>query len=201
MNRFALCFFTLITSVLAYAQESHEAEILKWQAELNDEFRNTEKSPLSDKEIKKFKGLEFFPIDSKLRIEAEFVRTPNEMPFNMPTTTDRLPVYQKYGEARFTLEGQQIVLPVFQSHALSQKPGFEDYLFIPFTDLTNGDESYGGGRYLDVRIPSGATLVIDFNKAYNPYCAYSSAYSCPIPPRSSDLPVAIKAGVKAWAEH
>ncbi len=78
---------------------------------------------------------------------------------------------------------------------------FENYLFLPFTDLTNGNGTYGGGRYIDLEIPKGDTMVIDFNKSYNPYCAYNGKYSCPIPPKENDLNIAIKAGVKNYSKH
>ena len=89
---------------------------------------------------------------------------------------------------------------MYQSFPVSQDPEYIDYLFLPFTDLTSGDGSYGGGRFLDTTIPKGDTIVLDFNKAYNPYCAYNSAYSCPIPPKENDLLVRVEAGVKAF-EH
>ena len=81
------------------------------------------------------------------------------------------------------------------------KEGYEDYLFLPFLDNTNGEESYGGGRYVEARIPEGDTIIIDFNKAYNPYCAYNEKYSCPIVPRQNYLPIEVKAGVKAFGKH
>ncbi len=79
---------------------------------------------------------------------------------------------------------------------------YKDHLFLPFTDLTSGEESYGGGRYIDLETTGiiNNRLVIDFNKAYNPYCTYSDGYNCPIPPRENDLPVAIRAGEKAFAK-
>ena len=80
-------------------------------------------------------------------------------------------------------------------------PEYEDYLFIPFNDLTNGNETYDGGRYLDLKTTSESTIVIDFNKAYNPYCAYNDKYSCPIPPRENDLPIEIKAGILTFGKH
>ena len=81
------------------------------------------------------------------------------------------------------------------------KPGYEDYLFLPFLDNTNGETSYGGGRYVEGRIPEGDILVIDFNKAYNPYCAYNEKYSCPIVPRENSVDENIEAGVKAYDKH
>ena len=78
---------------------------------------------------------------------------------------------------------------------------YEDYLFLPFLDETNGLESYGGGRYINVRIPEGDTMIIDFNKSYNPFCAYNDKYSCPIVPRENYLKTRIEAGVKGFAKH
>jgi len=100
---------------------------------------------------------------------------------------------------KFSLEGQTLTLNVYESVELSKKAGYEDYLFIPFTDLTNGDETYGGGRYLDLRQEAlrQKPVRLDFNRAYNPYCAYSKGYSCPIPPAENWLPVAIRGGVKS----
>ncbi|MNH33262.1 hypothetical protein D3C86_1572800 [compost metagenome] len=114
----------------------------------------------------------------------------------MPTTTARKPVYEKYGEAHFKLNGKDLVLSIYQSHSLREKAEYKDHLFLPFMDLTNGEESYGGGRFLDLTIPEDDTIVIDFNKAYNPYCAYNHKYSCPIPPKENDMNTEIKAGVK-----
>ena len=82
-----------------------------------------------------------------------------------------------------------------------KEEGYEDYLFLPFLDDTNGEESYGGGRYIDCRIPEGDTIEIDFNKAYNPYCAYNENYSCPIVPRENYLAIEVKAGVKVFKKH
>lgn len=171
------------------------------QIELNEEFSNPETTILEPEDFKNFHGLEFYPIDEKFIVEAKFVRTPNEKPFLMPTTTSRLPEYVKYGEAHFSIEGKDFVLNLFKSTEPYDEPGYEDYLFLPFTDLTSGDGSYGGGRFLDQRIPEGETIVIDFNKAYNPYCAYSARYSCPIPPKENDLLIKIEAGVKDFGKH
>lgn len=185
--------------ISASGQSSYEKEILQWQSDLNADFANPEESPLPEKEIRKFKSLEFFPIDPKFRIEARFQRTPDAMPFTMPTTTDRRPVYVKYGIATFTFDGQEFSLPIYQNLQLRETEEYKEYLFAPFTDETNGFESYGGGRYIDLRIPDEeGRIVLDFNKAYNPYCAYNSKYSCPIPPRENDLALEVKAGVKDW---
>jgi uncharacterized protein len=116
----------------------------------------------------------------------------------MKTSTERLPEYKKYGELYFELDGKKLKLNVYQNIDLIKKKGYEDYLFLPFSDVTNGKESYIGGRYIDMRILNNKTWTIDFNKAYNPYCAYNYKYSCPIVPLENDLDVEINAGVKKF---
>ncbi|MFT5915813.1 MAG: hypothetical protein ACI81T_002316 [Bacteroidia bacterium] len=144
---------------------------------------------------KKFKGLDYFPINQSYKVEAKFTRTPDSKPFKMQTSTSRAPVYQKYGEVEFELNGKTQKLNLYQSHGLREKEEYKNYLFIPFYDLTNSFDSYGGGRYIDLEIPEGEIMIIDFNKAYNPYCAYGNNYSCPIANR---LKIKVEAGVKAW---
>jgi uncharacterized protein (DUF1684 family) len=116
----------------------------------------------------------------------------------MKTTTDRLPEYSLYGSVAFRHKGKDYKLNVYQNIELVKKPGYEKHLFIPFNDETNGNETYGGGRFLDVYENGEQKLLIDFNKAYNPYCAYNHKYSCPIPPESNNLNLKIKAGEKKW---
>ena len=173
----------------------------EFQKEINAEYKDATTSPLTKKDRKHFEGLDFFKFDSSYVLKASFKRTPNEKPFKMKTTTERLPVYVKYGELSFSLKGKQFNLNIYQNQGLIKKEGFEDYLFLPFLDETNGLESYGGGRYIDARIPEGNTIIIDFNKAYNPYCAYNDKYSCPLVPRENYLKTRIEAGVKAFAKH
>ncbi|MFZ9005138.1 MAG: DUF1684 domain-containing protein, partial [Robiginitalea sp.] len=103
-----------------------------------------------------------------------------------------------FGKLTFKFEGTTYVLEVYQSPELLSKPDYEDYLFLPFTDDTNGVETYDGGRYIDLRIPEGDSILIDFNKAYNPYCAYNPSYSCPLVPPANHLPLSIPAGVMAF---
>ena len=169
-----------------------------FQKEINADYANPAKSPLLKKDLETFKSLDFFPFDEKHIITARFVRTENSPSFEMETTTDRKPVYQTYGVAYFQIDSVSYQLNIYQNQGLLAKEEYKDYLFLPFTDLTNGDESYGGGRFIDLKIPTGDSIIIDFNKAYNPYCAYSNRYSCPIPPAGNYIDVAIKAGVKKF---
>jgi uncharacterized protein (DUF1684 family) len=182
----------------SFAQTWQAKEIEIYQQEMNAEFADSTQSPLKKADLVRFKSLDFFPINEKFAVKATFKRTKKTKKFQMPTTTTRKPWYKKYGELHFEIDGKKMQLTVYQNLDLIKKPGYEDYLFIPFTDLTSGVESYGGGRYLDFRIPKSKEIILDFNKAYNPYCAYNEKYSCPIPPAENDLQIKIEAGVKTF---
>ncbi len=178
----------------------HQLSVEEFQKEMNEEFKS-EKSPLKPEDKEHFEGLEFFPINHEYQVLADFVRTPEEKPFAMATSTDRTPIYIKYGEASFELKGVKHTLSLYRNPKLSRMEQYKYYLFLPFTDLTNGNTSYGGGRYIDLLIPRGDKIIIDFNKCYNPLCSYNDGYSCPVPPRENFLDAEIQAGVKAWGDH
>jgi uncharacterized protein len=165
---------------------------------LNSFYADTSQSPLLKEDRLVFRGLDFYPINMDYRIKAKFIRTPKEKPFKMLTTTDRRPDYVKFGEVYFSLMGKKFKLNIYQNIQLIKKQGFEKHLFLPFTDLTNGEETYGGGRYIDLQIPEGDFIIIDFNQCYNPYCAYNHRYSCPIPPKENNIEIEVKAGVKVF---
>ncbi|NAY90317.1 DUF1684 domain-containing protein [Muricauda sp. JGD-17] len=180
-----------------YKSEKLKA-IVDFQEELNESIRDPETSPLPDKYRKDFETLDFFEPDTSYMVKAKLVRTPDAGPFQMPTTTDRKSLEVVYGIAHFNLNGTMHQLEVYQSLDLMDQEEYEDYLFLPFLDETNGDETYGGGRYIDLSIPKGDTLVIDFNRAYNPYCVYNKKYSCPLVPRQNYLRTSVRAGVKDY---
>lgn len=183
----------------SFAQEKWTAKSSEdFQKNLNKEYADKNESPLTEEDLLHFKTLDFFPIDSKFAIQAKFTKSENEKVFKMKTTGTRLPEYVKYGELHFQINGKPYKLNVYQNIELSKKKGFEDYLFLPFSDLTSGKESYIGGRYIDMRFPKGDTVLIDFNTAYNPYCAYNHKYSCPLVPLENDLAIEIRAGVKKF---
>ncbi|GGD07121.1 DUF1684 domain-containing protein [Hyunsoonleella pacifica] len=167
-----------------------------FQKELNAFYKDASTSPLKKKDLKKFEGLDFFKYDSSYVVEAKLKRTPNSKWFNMKTTTQRVSEERIYGILYFELKGKQYQLNLYQSKEALEEG--DDYLFLPFLDETNGKDSYGGGRYIDANIPKGNTMIIDFNSAYNPYCAYNDRYSCPIVPRVNYLKTRVEAGVKAF---
>ncbi len=172
-----------------------------FQKNLNLEFRDATKSPLTATDRKTFKALDFFKFDSNYVVTATFLKVKNATPFAMKTTTKRTPMYVTYGIASFNLNGKSHQLKLYQNISLSSKEAYKDYLFLPFLDKTNGKESYIAGRYIECSIPEGDKIIIDFNTAYNPYCAYNHKYSCPIVPSENYLDTEIKAGVKAYKKH
>ncbi|KGO90815.1 DUF1684 domain-containing protein [Flavobacterium suncheonense] len=187
----------LLLPVAVSAQCS--VEISKaFQNQLNKEYADEKESPLKKEDLVHFSGLDFYDINGEFCVEARLTRTPKEKPFVMPTSGTRKPLYVKYGELEFMLQGKKCNLNVYRNIELSKMEKFKNHLFLPFTDLTSGVESYGGGRYIDLEATDKDTVIIDFNQAYNPYCAYNEGYSCPIPPKENDLLVEVRAGVKKF---
>jgi len=142
------------------------------------------------------KYFKFYPVNSSYQVLARFEKITDSAGFIMKTSGSKLPTYFRYGNVFFQIGKIDLKLTVYQSRDLMNNPQYKDYLFIPFTDLTSGETSYAGGRYLDLLISdiSNNNLLIDFNKAYNPYCAYATGFNCPIPPRENNLSIDIKAG-------
>ncbi|MFS4456181.1 DUF1684 domain-containing protein [Maribacter sp. 2304DJ31-5] len=173
-------------------------DILEFQNTLNLEFKDSETSPLPDRFRKDFESLEFFAPDTNYIVRAKFNRTPDAVPFLMPTTTDRESEEVVYGTVHFSLNDNNYTLEIYQNPELVLQEKYKNYLFLPFTDKTNGYMTYDGGRYLDLEIPQGDVIVLDFNKAYNPYCAYNKKYSCPLVPPVNHIETKISAGVKSF---
>ncbi|HKJ06819.1 MAG TPA: DUF1684 domain-containing protein, partial [Flavobacteriaceae bacterium] len=177
-------FILLLLAVsCANPKEDYKAQIQNYQYELNTYYGDVETSPLTTEDLINFKSLPFFEINETYKVTANFERTPDAPVFEMRTTTDRLAKYRKYGVATFNLNGKKHKLSLYQNQDYMDSEEYGHLLFLPFTDLTNGKESYSGGRFLDIEIPNenASEVIIDFNNAYNPYCAYNKKYSCPIP--------------------
>ena len=193
-----LSFLFLILSLFLTAQTEKEniASIKKFQKELNTEYLNPKKTPLRGDNLKNFKKHPFFPINLKYRVTAKFVKTENPVPFELPTSSGKFKQYQEYGKATFELDGKSFTLTLYQSLDLMKMEKYKDHLFLPFRDETNEKETYGGGKYMDLKIPSGKEIVLDFNQSYQPFCAYNAFdYNCPIVPAENKLPIRIEAGV------
>jgi len=171
-------------------------EIKKFQSDLNKEYLDKKETPLRGDNFENFKAHPFFPIDLKYRVTAGFVKNENPQPFDLPTSSGKSKSYQEFGKAHFIIDGKSYILTVYQSLDLMKMEKYKDYLFLPFRDKTNQKETYGGGKYMDLKIPKGNMIVLDFNQSYQPFCAYNAYdYNCPIVPEENKLPVEIRAGV------
>lgn len=197
--------FTLATTTVTNAQApgdfnttAYKAGIMSERKQKDAELQSGEKSPIPENEKANFRKLKYYKPKTSYRKIAAFTRYDQAAHFLMKTTTERLPEYSLYGIIRFKHMGKDYSLNVYQNIELVKKPGFEKHLFVPFNDQTNGKATYSGGRFLDITETDADTLVIDFNTAYNPYCAYNHKYSCPIPPEENNLLIKIKAGEKKW---
>ncbi len=209
---FLLLAFAFINNSISQTKNSKSINDDKWiafaqrhQDSLSEVYSNPETSILSKRQLKKFKGLEFYPINLKFRVSANFKRTPDAVPFEMAVSSGNTREYVSYGIAIFEIDGVAYNLPIYQNTFYIKNPDHEygKSLFLAFTDYTSGDGSYGGGRYIDIDQSDiiDNTLIIDFNKSYNPYCAYTAGYSCPIPPEANDLKLRIEVGVKDFGKH
>ena len=146
-------------------------------------------SPLTPQQRLRFRDLSYFPENPDLRISAKLEpdQEPEGTEITMDTTTGTVRTYRRVGSVRFEVDGQQVQLALYSSEE-------DKSLFVPFRDATSGEETYGGGRYLETDPPEDGVVVLDFNYAYNPYCVYNEHWSCPLPPRENWLAVPIRAG-------
>ncbi len=188
----------LSTSCVTKAQTFDTYEIERFRTNRDKSFRNAGESPLTKEDFANFKGLEYFEANEKFVVRAKLEKTADAQIFMLPTSIGTTRKYFKYGILTFEIDGKSYTLSAYQSENAAKKK--DTSLFVPFRDLTNGTETYGAGRYLDIRIPNGDEVNIDFNRAYNPNCAYgSNEYSCPVPPRENFLQVKILAGEKKFS--
>ena len=201
-----LFFFILGISILAYGipttgltgnsfDASHEKErVLKWRKGRDEFFKNHVRSPLADKERKKFTGLNYYPFDPSYvfygKIERFIFHINNPKYYaTFLTNKGTSKRYLRYGKFHFRLDGKDYAIEIYKSI-------LSDNLFIPFKDRTNGKETYEGGRYIDAEILTEYGMVLDFNMAYHPSCAYNEKFICVLPPRENMLDIPIKAGEK-----
>lgn len=185
-----------LIGITANAQD-YKTQIAEHRESYKKDFIANKHSPLKEADLK---HLQFYDADSSYSIVGNVFVLGNQKPFNMPTYDGTSKQFTKYALVSFEHRGKTHVLTLYRNVALLLNPLYKNLLFLPFTDRTNGKETYGGGRYIDLNINSinEAKIVIDFNKSYNPYCAYSDGYRCPIPPEENDLPITIEAGEKKY---
>ncbi|MGI8588331.1 MAG: DUF1684 domain-containing protein [Chloroflexia bacterium] len=166
----------------------------KWMQESED-------SPLDEHQRHSFTGLNHYPVDPAYRVTAKMERDERSHTIQIQTTKGEWREYNHYGVLKFALNGQELSLNAYQPMGENAHKG-EHELFVPFRDKTCPHETYGAGRYLDLRAHEGSDdYTLDFNRAYNPWCAYSPNYSCTIPPPENNLAVEIRAGEKIYEQH
>jgi uncharacterized protein len=174
--------------------ESYVSALTREREDRNEQFKTGDDSPIEKKE--QFKGLEYFPADLSFRFQADLEYVNRRELKSLQTSDGKTRSYLTYAWASFDMGNLRHRLMILES--LDEGPE-KGTLFLAFTDETSGQETYGGGRYLDVRKVTGSTnILLDFNKAYNPYCAYNENFSCPFPPSENHLKIAIRAGEKNY---
>ena len=165
-------------------------QLVTFRAQKDQFFAADPHSPLTPEQRETFRGLSYFPENPALRIEAPVEAFPEQAEVALPTSTGDVGTYVRYGRLRFSLDGTESALTLY-----ANEHGF----FLPFADALAGTETYGAGRYLDPEPLGDGRFLLDFNLAYNPYCAYNDQWSCPITPRENRLAVPIRAGEKLFS--
>lgn len=161
----------------------------------NEFFKTSPDSPLRPGDLSGFRGLAYYPIDPGLKFSVRLMRHSKPGQIRFGTNTGEIRSGLRYGFFEFSVQGQRCRLQVYR---LDDAPADGAGLFIPFRDATTGVETYSTGRYIDLKENTSGVYDLDFNRAYNPYCAYNDEYSCPVPPEENALKVAIRAGEKKY---
>jgi uncharacterized protein (DUF1684 family) len=199
MKKIAL-FVLICLMYLQSAAQTYEDSIIEHRKIYKAEFLEDDNSPLKKEDLQ---YLDFFEINPSYKVVAQFSKVKDKTGFTMHTHSGKEKHYFKYGKLQFKLFGKKQTLYLYQSKDLMAKDEYKDYLFLPFTDNTNYKTTFGGGRYLDFKIGDiqYGNIIIDFNKCYNPYCAFAGGYSCPIPPKENDLKISVEAGEKLFLKE
>jgi uncharacterized protein len=195
--RFLVFILLILQSACALKAQTYADSIAEFRKEYIKELLADKRAPVKPAQVK---NISFYDADKSYCVVASFTETPGSVPFMVPTHSGKSKPFREYGTLSFSLPDGQFELHVYQSVDLINDAAHKDELFLPFNDFTNYEATYGGGRYIDLSIKDikDGKVVLDFNKCYNPYCAYADGYSCPIPPVENRLKVDIKAGEKAF---
>jgi uncharacterized protein (DUF1684 family) len=193
-----VCLAVLLTGVVAGCTRAplpYPEQIAAWHAEKNQFMRESSASPVPENQRASFAPLSYFPVDPAYRIPAALQVAQGSPAIEMPTSTGQRRRMRRIGTLAFTLNGQPLSLGAF----VEADEKDMRRLFVPFADLTNGVETYPGGRYLDLDRTATGVYDLDFNRAYHPFCLFNAAYDCPYPPAESRLKLPIRAGERLTA--
>lgn len=201
--RFYLLIILISLTATSFSQKDssfYRDEFFHFWEEQDAHFMSKELSPLPKKMRRNFHGHQHFNFSMNYVVTAYFERIENSDTIIMKTSADTEKKYVYFARVHFRLHETSCSLYVYQSLSLREIEEYKNHLFIPFRDATSGNETYGAGRYIDLLIPNSDSIVINFNHAYNPYCAYTDGYFCPIPPKENTLKIEISAGAKVPLE-
>jgi uncharacterized protein (DUF1684 family) len=177
-------------SACTAAEIPYDQEIAAWRADKDRFMRDSSESPVVAADRASFPPLAYYPIDQEYRVPASLTVARADDILEMQTSTGQRRKMQRIGALEFTLKGQPLKLTAFAEANDTELRR----LFVPFHDLTNGSETYPGGRYLDLDRTATGVYDLDFNRAYHPFCVFNATYDCPVPPRENRLPLPIRAG-------
>lgn len=193
-----LIYFFLITNLFSCVlMNPIHKDVQQHRNQYKEGFLNNPRSPLQKEDLSK---LSFYPPNKNFKVAGTFTASKELKVFDMPTYSGITRPYATYGIIEFQLNGRNVQMEVYKNMQTPANPLYANHLFLPFKDLTNGADTYGGGRYMDLKATDivNNSVIIDFNKCYNPWCAYSDGYNCPVPPRFNHLDMEVTAGEKSF---
>ncbi len=196
MNKF-FAFFILILLSCQEKSITVDPDLKAHRDNYKEGFLHQDRSPLTKEDLE---YLDFFGSNPDFKVEATFEEDLSPVPFKMPTYSGKQKEFVRYGTFYFKVQNKRHSLEVYRNLRVVSMPQYRNVLFLPFKDETNDVTTYGGGRYLDLKTDDivDNKMVLDFNHAYNPWCAYSDGFNCPIPPRANHLELEVLAGEKKF---
>ncbi len=197
--RFGIIILLSFCVTVLFAQTSIKSEINEFRVDYLENFKTHDYSPFYESP-EQLNELRFFKAKSKFKVVAKIELTEKIAPIQIKTYSGKEKTFKQYAWAYFEIQGKQHKLALYEMFGQGKIPQMNDDLFVPFKDFTSGGKTYGGGRYIDIKKSSidNGLLTIDFNRCYNPYCAYSSGYNCPVPPVVNHIQSKITAGEKMY---
>ena len=199
MTKYTFFLLVFFVSLNVSAQKTYKDSIAAFRQHYKEDFIKELRSPLKGKDTS---FLRFYAASKEYKVVATVKKVTTNVDFIMETHSGKKQAYKQFAVAEFLLSGKKYQLHLYRNVSLMAQEEHKNHLFLPFNDLTNYETTYAGGRYIDLSLDDikNGKIVIDFNKAYNPYCAFKDGYSCPIPPAENRLKVRIEAGEQLFGK-